>query len=161
MMKKADSAAEGTANNEQDNETGAEATSAPVSLENLLAAYEPEKELEFTLPRGGIKCRARLPVDASERVKLHNKSAKYNKIIKDGIAPESWRPYLPVEDAIVAACVCVSDLMIEPKVSFPRALQFAKENGSLIDDLSVPIMRAMNGAVEAGEEAAVEDVEDF
>lgn len=71
--------------------------------------------------------------------------------------PAAFTPFLPVTEATAEMVICVSELVIEPKVSQLDALQMAQEAGQLLAHIFGQIMARNTQAAGIADTEAIEE----
>ena len=117
-----------------------ESTQATEPLkEALLEAFPTLPEtVEVDLPLADGRTlffKARTVRDSTERESISARCEEVCEVIEKGMVPPAWKRWLPCSRMLAQACFYVSELVVEPKITMPEALEWAKTRDPLIPTL--------------------------
>jgi hypothetical protein len=122
-------------------------------IEEALGVPEEEFTIELT---AGLKVRVKCINNASDLVAYQKKLETMLEVAKDGTCPEQWKPWLPQDDSVIQGAASINQLLIEPKVTMAKALEWAATRGPLFWSLVGPITERLTQATEVGERQAID-----
>lgn len=121
----------------------------------LLGAFPelPEEvEFDFELPGGGtVHIRARSLRDSSEGDQLYRRASEICDVIEKGAVPPQWKQWLPCTQNVAQFCFYISELLLEPEVTMPEALEWAKTRHPLVPTLGLELIKRVVSPVQAAE----------
>lgn len=125
------------------------------SLDDIEASLGDVREFFVVTLDSGHSLKCRHFNDASLLIKLQGKAEEGVKIAKTA-PPDSWKPFLPADEIVVGSCIMLSEIVVEPPITIPKALEWAKTRAPLYVELAEKVVSSIQGAVVAAEVAGID-----